>query len=165
MKAVILVGGFGTRLRPLTLDCPKPLVEFCNKPMMLHQIEALVEVGVTHVILAVRYIHGQLVQNHLKLVQIHRKLVQNQPELIPLFSYMSGLLQERLGHHAQRLGITISFSHEEIPMDTAGPLALARKLITDGNNGEPFFVMNADVTADFPFKKSSNCLSQQLELF
>jgi len=121
MKAVILVGGFGTRLRPLTLDCPKPLVEFCNKPMMLHQIEALVEVGVTHVILAV--------------------------------SYMSGLLQERLGHHAQRLGITISFSHEEIPMDTAGPLALARKLITDGNNGEPFFVMNADVTADFPFKK------------
>jgi len=66
---------------------------------------------------------------------------------------MSGLLQERLGHHAQRLGITISFSHEEIPMDTAGPLALARKLITDGNNGEPFFVMNADVTADFPFKK------------
>ena len=69
------------------------------------------------------------------------------------FSYMSGLLQERLGHHAKRLGITISFSHEEVPMDTAGPLALARKLITEGNNGEPFFVMNADVTADFPFKQ------------
>ena len=66
---------------------------------------------------------------------------------------MSGLLQERLGHHAKRLGITISFSHEEVPMDTAGPLALARKLITEGNNGEPFFVMNADVTADFPFKQ------------
>ena len=66
---------------------------------------------------------------------------------------MSGLLQERLGHHAKRLGIKISFSHEEIPMDTAGPLALARKLITEGNNGEPFFVMNADVTADFPFKQ------------
>ena len=82
-------------------------------------------------------------------------MVLNQPELNLniIFSYMSGLLQERLGHHAQRLGITISFSHEEIPMDTAGPLALARKLITDGNNGEPFFVMNADVTADFPFKK------------
>merc|ERR1711970_970816 len=121
MKAVILVGGFGTRLRPLTLDCPKPLDEFCNKPMMLHQIEALVQAGVNHVILAV--------------------------------SYMSGLLQERLGHHAKRLGITISFSHEEVPMDTAGPLALARSLITDGNNGEPFFVMNADVTSDFPFKQ------------
>jgi len=66
---------------------------------------------------------------------------------------MSDMLQEKLGHHAERLGITISFSHEEVPMDTAGPLALARKLLTDGNNGEPFFVMNADVTADFPFKQ------------
>jgi mannose-1-phosphate guanylyltransferase len=44
MKALILVGGYGTRLRPLTLSQPKPLVEFCNKPMMLHQVEALVEV-------------------------------------------------------------------------------------------------------------------------
>ena len=44
MKALILVGGFGTRLRPLTLSIPKPLVEFGNKPILLHQIEALVEV-------------------------------------------------------------------------------------------------------------------------
>jgi len=44
MKALILVGGYGTRLRPLTLSHPKPLVEFCNKPMIMHQIEALVEV-------------------------------------------------------------------------------------------------------------------------
>lgn len=44
MKALILVGGFGTRLRPLTLSQPKPLVEFANKPILLHQMEALVEV-------------------------------------------------------------------------------------------------------------------------
>ena len=44
MKALILVGGFGTRLRPLTLSCPKPLVEFCNKSIVVHQIEALVAV-------------------------------------------------------------------------------------------------------------------------
>lgn len=49
MRALILVGGYGTRLRPLTLSRPKPLVEFANKPILLHQIEALVQVGVTEV--------------------------------------------------------------------------------------------------------------------
>ncbi|KAJ2371764.1 mannose-1-phosphate guanyltransferase, partial [Coemansia sp. RSA 2607] len=55
MKALILVGGFGTRLRPLTLSMPKPLVDFANKPMILHQIEALVKAGVTDIVLAVNY--------------------------------------------------------------------------------------------------------------
>jgi len=55
MKALILVGGFGTRLRPLTLSRPKPLVEFANKPMLMHQVEALIEAGVTQVVLAVSY--------------------------------------------------------------------------------------------------------------
>ncbi|CAG8508123.1 3416_t:CDS:2 [Ambispora gerdemannii] len=55
MKALILVGGFGTRLRPLTLTLPKPLVEFCNKPMIQHQIEGLVKAGVTDIVLAVNY--------------------------------------------------------------------------------------------------------------
>ncbi|WWC65236.1 mannose-1-phosphate guanyltransferase [Kwoniella dejecticola CBS 10117] len=53
--ALILVGGFGTRLRPLTLSWPKPLVEFCNKAMILHQIEALVKAGVKDIVLAVNY--------------------------------------------------------------------------------------------------------------
>ncbi|GAB7363803.1 hypothetical protein MBLNU230_g4370t1 [Neophaeotheca triangularis] len=55
MKALILVGGFGTRLRPLTLTLPKPLVEFGNRPMIAHQIEALAEAGVTDIVLAVNY--------------------------------------------------------------------------------------------------------------
>ena len=62
MKALILVGGYGTRLRPLTLSKPKPLVEFANKPILLHQIEALVAVGVNHVVLAVSYQADQLEQ-------------------------------------------------------------------------------------------------------
>lgn len=60
MKALILVGGYGTRLRPLTLTKPKPLVEFANKPMVLHQIEALKLAGVDHVILAVSYLSDML---------------------------------------------------------------------------------------------------------
>jgi mannose-1-phosphate guanylyltransferase len=65
MKALILVGGFGTRLRPLTLSVPKPLVEFANKPMILHQIEALKAVGVTEVVLAINY-QPEVMMNFLK---------------------------------------------------------------------------------------------------
>lgn len=55
MKALILVGGFGTRLRPLTFSKAKPLVEFVNKPILCHQIEALAQVGVKEIILAVNF--------------------------------------------------------------------------------------------------------------
>uniref|UniRef100_A0A6M2DIE8 mannose-1-phosphate guanylyltransferase n=1 Tax=Xenopsylla cheopis TaxID=163159 RepID=A0A6M2DIE8_XENCH len=65
MRALILVGGYGTRLRPLTLSRPKPLVEFANKPILMHQIEALVDAGVTQVILAVSY-RAEQMENELK---------------------------------------------------------------------------------------------------
>ncbi|CAM9362225.1 mannose-1-phosphate guanyltransferase beta [Lethenteron reissneri] len=65
MKALILVGGYGTRLRPLTLSLPKPLVDFCNKPILFHQVEALVKAGVNHVILAVSYM-SELLEKELK---------------------------------------------------------------------------------------------------
>ncbi|KAL4466366.1 hypothetical protein ABPG72_001044 [Tetrahymena utriculariae] len=55
MKALILVGGFGTRLRPLTFSCPKSIVEFANQPLVTHQIKALVDVGVTDIILAIGF--------------------------------------------------------------------------------------------------------------
>jgi len=34
MKAIILVGGYGTRIRPLTISCPKSVLPFANKPMV-----------------------------------------------------------------------------------------------------------------------------------
>lgn len=55
MKALILVGGFGTRLKPLTETIPKPLVHFCGSPMVEHQINALYNIGVRTVILAIGY--------------------------------------------------------------------------------------------------------------
>jgi len=62
MKALILVGGYGTRLRPLTLTVPKPLVEFANKPCILHQVEALAKAGVDEVVFAVNYQPQQMAQ-------------------------------------------------------------------------------------------------------
>ena len=39
MKGLILVGGLGTQLRPLTLSKAKPLIEFCNKPQLQHLLK------------------------------------------------------------------------------------------------------------------------------
>jgi mannose-1-phosphate guanylyltransferase len=55
MKALIDVGGYGNRLRPLTLTVPKPMVEFCNKPLLAHQIEALKKAEINHIILSINY--------------------------------------------------------------------------------------------------------------
>lgn len=55
MKGIILAGGFGTRLRPLTLNYPKPLIEFANLPMIEYQVQGLAEVGCTEIILAVSF--------------------------------------------------------------------------------------------------------------
>ncbi|KAG4151441.1 hypothetical protein ERO13_D04G064800v2 [Gossypium hirsutum] len=72
MKALILVGGFGTRLRPLTLSIPKPLVEFANKPMILHQIEALKAVGVTEVVLAINYQPEPFLYPFKEMIEFHK---------------------------------------------------------------------------------------------
>ena len=50
MKAVIMAGGFGTRLRPLTCNTPKPMVPLMNKPMMEHIVALLKSHGITDLI-------------------------------------------------------------------------------------------------------------------
>lgn len=50
MKAVVMAGGFGTRLRPLTEDIPKPMVPVVNLPMMEHVINVLKKSSVTELI-------------------------------------------------------------------------------------------------------------------
>ncbi|SKA15807.1 Nucleotidyl transferase [Trichlorobacter thiogenes] len=41
MKAVIMAGGFGTRIQPLTSSMPKPMIPLFNRPIMLHIVELL----------------------------------------------------------------------------------------------------------------------------
>lgn len=55
MKAVILAGGFGKRLRPLTDDKPKPLIEIGGKPILEWQITWLKNFGVTSVFILAGY--------------------------------------------------------------------------------------------------------------
>lgn len=56
MRAVILVGGQGTRLRPLTLTCPKPLLPIVNQAFLERQLTWLAAYGVDDVVLSVGYL-------------------------------------------------------------------------------------------------------------
>jgi len=55
MKAVILAGGEGTRLRPLTLSVPKPVVPVVDRPFLRHQLDLLSRVGITEIVFSVAY--------------------------------------------------------------------------------------------------------------
>src|SRR6266571_2167000 len=55
MQALILAGGKGTRLRPLTVYTPKPVVPICNRPFLLYQIDTLRRAGVTNITLSLSY--------------------------------------------------------------------------------------------------------------
>ena len=55
MRAVVLVGGFGTRLRPLTLSVPKPMLPIGHVPMIARLVDRLGRGGVTEVVLALGF--------------------------------------------------------------------------------------------------------------
>ena len=55
MQALILAGGKGTRLRPLTVYTPKPIVPICNRPFLLYQVDTLRRAGVTDITLSLSY--------------------------------------------------------------------------------------------------------------
>lgn len=80
MKAVILIGGMGTRLRPLTCHKPKPLLPIANKPFLEYQFQLLRRHGIREVVLCVAYLSHEF-ENHfgsgsrwgLKLRYVHEK--------------------------------------------------------------------------------------------
>lgn len=60
---VIMAGGMGTRLRPHTENCPKPLLPVAGKPMLEHIIERAKLEGFTHFVLAIHYL-GHMIEEH-----------------------------------------------------------------------------------------------------
>jgi mannose-1-phosphate guanylyltransferase/phosphomannomutase len=60
MKAVIMAGGFGSRLHPLTVQCPKPMVPFVDKPVLAHVINLLQYHGFSEIIITVQYLANQI---------------------------------------------------------------------------------------------------------
>lgn len=56
MKAIVMAGGEGTRLRPVTGGRPKPMVELCGKPVLEHTVDLLRKHGVTELCLTLKYL-------------------------------------------------------------------------------------------------------------
>jgi len=64
MKAIVMAGGQGSRLRPLTISRPKPLIPLVNKPVVAHIIAWLRRYGITDIILTLQY-RADLFQGYL----------------------------------------------------------------------------------------------------
>lgn len=117
MKAVILVGGLGKRLRPLTFSIPKPLLPIGEKPLLQIVIEQLRGFGVGEIVLATGY-HAELIHAFCE--------------------------------DGRKFGVDITYVHEDEPLGTAGPLALVRDRLSDG---EHFILMNGDILTRLDFGK------------
>ena len=55
--AVVLVGGKGTRLRPLTLSAPKPMLPTAGLPFLTHLLSRIKDAGIKHIVLGLSLIH------------------------------------------------------------------------------------------------------------
>jgi mannose-1-phosphate guanylyltransferase / phosphomannomutase len=63
MKGVIMAGGFGTRLKPLTINRPKPMVPIANRPIMEHIVELLRRHGITDLV-SILYFQPEHITSH-----------------------------------------------------------------------------------------------------
>ena len=102
MKALILIGGYGTRLRPLTFSVPKPLVFFGDKPILCHQIQALAEAGVTEVILAVNNVPPALIDS-LKTYEDIVSIYDNKTFHSRCISFILSFIVQGKDHHFDRV--------------------------------------------------------------
>lgn len=110
IKALILAGGKGARLRPLALHIPKPIVPLANIPFLFFQIDHIKRAEITEIILSLSY----------------------QPRKIT----------DIFGDGMQ-YGVTMRYTHEDLPRGTAGAFKAAENLIDDTT-----IVLNGDILTD-----------------
>ena len=60
MEAVVLAGGFGTRLADVVSDVPKPMAPVCGRPFLRFVLDELFSQGCESVVLAVGYLHNRI---------------------------------------------------------------------------------------------------------
>ena len=105
-----MAGGEGTRLRPLTLERPKPMITLGHAPAIEHILRLLKRHGITEIVITLHYL-GSMIEDY----------------------FGSG----------EDLGLSITYSHEDRPLGTAGSVGVARDLLN-----EPFLVISGDALTD-----------------
>ena len=110
IKALILAGGKGARLRPLALHIPKPIVPLANIPFLFFQIDHIKRAEITEIILSLSY----------------------QPRKI------TDIFGDGMNY-----GVTMRYTHEDLPRGTAGAFKAAENLIDDTT-----MVLNGDILTD-----------------
>ena len=73
-KAMILAAGFGRRLHPLTLNCPKPLLKIGNETLLSNTIKFLEQYGIKKVVINVHYLSDQII-NYIKKNQFNLEII------------------------------------------------------------------------------------------
>jgi MurNAc alpha-1-phosphate uridylyltransferase len=83
MKAMILAAGLGTRMRPLTDNCPKPLLDVAGKPLIVRHIERLAAAGFREIIINIAHL-GHMIEDALGDGHLWGVRIQYSRELRPL---------------------------------------------------------------------------------
>src|SRR5215213_5435006 len=110
MQAVVMAGGEGSRLRPLTSNLPKPMLPVANRPLMEHIVELLRKHGFTNTVVTVQF--------------------------------LASMIRNYFGD-GQDIGMSISYSAEDMPLGTAGSVLNAGALLSG-----PFLVISGDALTD-----------------
>jgi MurNAc alpha-1-phosphate uridylyltransferase len=153
-RAMVLAAGLGTRMRPLSLEKPKPLIELAGRPLIDHALDKLAAAGVDEAVVNVHYLAGQ----------IERHLAGRQSPLCRISDERGALLETGGGvkkalpllgdapflvlntdsvWHEKRPNLKRLLDHwDEAAMD--GLLLLARREASLGYEGAGDFFMAAD---------------------
>jgi Nucleoside-diphosphate-sugar pyrophosphorylase involved in lipopolysaccharide biosynthesis/translation initiation factor 2B, gamma/epsilon subunits (eIF-2Bgamma/eIF-2Bepsilon) len=94
MEAIILAGGFGTRLSHIIKDIPKPMAFVCKKPFLLYVINDLIKKGIKKIIIAVGY-KKEIIKNYFGYEYNNCQIIYSE-ENEPLFT--GGAIKKALGY-------------------------------------------------------------------
>lgn len=130
MKAMILAAGLGTRMRPLTLTTPKPLLKINDIPLIEYHIRRLAAADIHNIVI-----------NH---------------------AWLGDQIEAYLGS-GEHFGVSLQYSKESEPLETAGGIRKALPLLTDKGE-DHFLIINGDIFTNYPFERLLNTETSHLVL-